>query len=134
MIRRLTIWIACMTVALLMMALALSGAAHAQAPAAPDPAGAWHGTLSTPAGDLRVGLDLTRDAAGALTGNLTSPDQTDEKIPVAKVTAAEGKLSFEVPSVLGRFAGTWNAATQAWDGTWSQGASLKLSLARGPVR
>jgi hypothetical protein len=42
MIRRLTVWVAAMTVAMLMMAMVLAGAAHAQEPPAgarPDQAG-----------------------------------------------------------------------------------------------
>ncbi|MBS0364041.1 MAG: alpha/beta hydrolase [Proteobacteria bacterium] len=136
MIRRLTIWIACMTVGFLMMAVVLAGAAHAQGAAqspAPDAAGAWHGAVATPAGDLRLGLNLTRDASGQLTGAITSPDQAPEPIPVANVTAADGRLAFDVPEIHGRYEATWNPTAQTWDGTWRQGAALKLVLAKGPV-
>ena len=48
-LRRLTIWIACLTVAMVMMALVLAGAARAQ-----EASGDWHGALSSPLGDLRI--------------------------------------------------------------------------------
>ncbi|HEY3949222.1 alpha/beta hydrolase family protein [Phenylobacterium sp.] len=132
MIRRVTIWVACMTIGILMMAVVLAGAAHAQG-AAPDPAGDWHGAVATPAGDLRLGLSLTRETSGQLTGAITSPDQTPDPIPVANVTAADGKLAFDVPEIRAHYDATWNAAAQAWEGTWNQGVQLKLSLAKGAV-
>jgi hypothetical protein len=116
----------------------LANAAHAQGSSAngtaPEAAGDWHGTLSTPAGDLRIGLSLNRDTSGALVGTMTSPDQTPQPIALANVVAADGKLSFEVPQIHARYAATWNAATQGWEGTLAQGLSLKLALARGPVQ
>ena len=140
MIRRLTIWIACMTVGVLMMAVVLAGAAHAQAAsqgasqgAAPDAAGDWHGAVATPAGDLRLGLSLTRETSGQLTGAIVSPDQSPDPIPVANVIAAGGKLAFDVPEIQAHYEATWNAAAQAWEGTWRQGMQLKLALAKGPV-
>jgi hypothetical protein len=133
MIRRLTVWVACMTVALVTMALALAGAAHAQGSAAPDAAGQWHGTLSTPVGDLHVGVTLARDASGKLTGTLLSADQDNAVIPIGTATAADGKLSLDIPAVGGGYEGKWDAGQQAWDGLWTQGQSFKLVLLKGPV-
>ena len=53
MVRRLTIWIASLTVALLMMAIVLAGAAHAQ-----DAAGSWHGAIHLPTGNQRLAVGL----------------------------------------------------------------------------
>lgn len=127
-LRRLTIWIACLTVAMVMMALVLAGAARAQ-----EASGDWHGALSSPLGDLRIGVTVERDPSGALSGHLTSPDQSPKPIPLANVLAADGKLSFDVPAIHGRYEGTWAADQQAWAGTWTQGPPLKLTLLKGPV-
>ena len=134
MIRRLTVWIACMTVALLTMALMLASAAHAQGAAPADAAGDWHGALMTPGGELRVGITLKRDASGQLTGTMVSPDQgADAVMAVGPVTLSQDKLAFDVPAIRGRYEANWNAETQAWTGTWIQGMRLPLTLAKGPV-
>lgn len=129
-IRRLTIWIASMTVAMLMMAVVLAGAAHA---ATPEPAGEWRGTLSAQGVQLRVGVSIQRASGGALSGVLTSPDQTPEPIALADIRQDGEALSFVVPEIGARYEAHWDAGQQAWVGTFVQGLTLPLVLSRGPV-
>lgn len=130
MIRRLTIWVASMTIALLMMALVLAGAAHA----APDPAGDWHGTLSVQGVELRLGLSLARGTDGSLAGAMTSPDQTPAPIPVAEVKLQGETLSFTVPEIRASYSATWDESRKAWSGTLSQsGMTIPLTLAQGAL-
>ncbi len=128
MARNVAVWLVALTMAGLMMAMALAGAARAQ-----DAVGAWHGTLTTPAGDLRIGVTVVRDAAGALSGTMVSPDQTQQPFPLGDVSADSGKLTFTVPLVRGRYEGTWDPNLQVWTGTWTQGPPLRLALLKGPV-
>jgi hypothetical protein len=130
MIRTLTNWIACLTVALLLMALVLGRAAHAQ-----EAAGAWHGVLSAQGMELRVGVELKAKPGGALEGVMLSPEQTPDPIPLDKVEAKDGVLTFGIASLGGSYEGRWDAAQSAWVGKWSQvGVSLPLTLQKGPVK
>ena len=104
----------------------------ASAACAQEAAGDWHGTLTTPAGNLRMVLRLKAGPAG-LTGEVLSPDQSAQAIPVADVSAKDGALSFTVPIVHGRFDGKWDAAHKAWVGQWAQGATLPLTLEAGDL-
>ena len=104
----------------------------ASAARAQEAAGDWHGTLATPGGSLRMVLRLKPSPAG-LTGEVLSPDQAAQAIPVADVTAKDGALSFAVPAVHGRFEGKWDAARKAWIGQWIQGAALPLTLEAGDL-
>jgi uncharacterized protein len=111
------------------MILALS----AQTAQAASPAGQWHGDLHpTPLITLRLALHLDQASSGAWSGVLESLDQGDRGAPVADVAATSDSLSFTVPVVHGRFEGRWDAATNAWSGTWSQGGrSMPLNLVAG---
>lgn len=106
----------------------LATAAHAQ-----EATGDWHGVLKVGPSELRLGLTVTTGPDGALAGQLTSPDQGDAAIALSEVRGQDGKLSFSAPPIHGRFEGAWDAAQQAWVGSWTQGVSLPLTLTRGPV-
>jgi len=123
-------WILSLAAAALVMGLALASAARAQ-----EAAGSWHGELVSPesGGSLRLGLEIVRAPDGTLSGVLTSPDQTDEKIPIEGVQVSGGELGFTSQAVMGRFRGTWDAARGAWAGQWMQaGQVLPLVLEKGP--
>ena len=115
------------TLAAIAALLLAASAARAQ-----EAAGDWHGTLTTPAGSLRMVLRLKPGPAG-LTGEVLSPDQSAQAIPVADVSAKDGALAFAVPAVHGRFEGKWDAARKAWIGQWFQGAALPLTLEAGDL-
>src|SRR5690606_19339097 len=77
-------------------------------------------------------VTIERAADGTLTGTFDSPDQNAFGIPLADVALADGKLIFAIPSISGRFEGTWDPAAQAWNGLFSQGgSSLPLVLTAG---
>jgi len=111
-------------------ALAL-GAPAAQAASA---VGQWHGDLHpAPVVTLRLALRLDRSASGAWSGVLESLDQGGRDLPLADVAANSDNLSFAVPVAHARFEGHWDAAANAWSGTWSQsGRGMPLSFVAGP--
>ena len=117
--------------ALLVLLLALL----VQAPAAraqDNWAGDWNGTLVTPRGALRLLLTVHRGPDGALTAELESIDQAPgEKIPVAPIAIAGGRMTFAIPLIHATYEGTWNAATQHFTGTFTQGMGMSLDFARG---
>jgi pimeloyl-ACP methyl ester carboxylesterase len=124
---KLTRWIVALALSGLMMALILAGAARAQ-----DAAGDWHGTLSVPTGDLRLALSI-KAAAGGFEGTATSVDQGGGGSPLADVKLDGQRLSFAIPAVKAHYEGQWDAGKQAWVGTFTQGASLPLTLEKGKV-
>lgn len=96
-------------------------------------AGSWHGAITTPIGQLTLVISIREAADGSRIGDMESIDQAaGEKIPLANVTSSAGRLAFSVPSIGATYEGDWNEAAQAWVGTFRQGATLPLSLQRGP--
>lgn len=118
-------WAAAWSVAGVLMA--------AQGASAQQATGAWHGTLVTPAGGLRLVVKLAPGAGGGLEGEMLSPDQAAKPVALGEVTAKDGQLSFAVPQIRGRFEGHWDAAKKAWVGEWKQGAALPLTLEAGDL-
>ena len=106
--------------------------------AAPENAqGSWNGQLDTPAGKLTLLVHLQANQDAGLSGDLESVDQAPgQKIPLAAVTAAAGKLAFEVPAIGASYTGNWQEAQHAWVGVFKQGMSLPLTLREGapPVK
>ena len=117
------------------LATATAGAAMviAAPAAAQEAAGYWAGTLELSADlKLRVGVQISRDDAGALAGTLDSPDQDAFNIPLAAIEAEGGTLKFTVPAIGASFEGNWDEARSFWTGTFQQGpAALPLSLVPG---
>jgi pimeloyl-ACP methyl ester carboxylesterase len=95
--------------------------------------GDWHGTLSTPRGQLRMLLTIRAGENGTLTAELESIDQAPgQKIPVPTVAVTGGRLTFAVPAFSLTYEGTWDAAGNRFSGTLHQSADLPLVLERGP--
>ncbi len=92
---------------------AFLGAAVAQAP---NVEGVYIGTL----GPLHLQLHLKAGAGGALEGTLDSLDQGAIGIPCANIRLEEKALSFDVPSVGGKWQGTVSDDGATLDGTFSQ--------------
>lgn len=108
------------------------GAVSAFAQAVPDPVGDWHGVLQTPRGPLTLVVTVTRNTDGSLKGELESPDQAPgQKIPANSVTFDNGQLAISVTPLSASFKGSWVAAEQAWNGTFTQGGDLPLKLVKG---
>lgn len=130
MVRRLTIWVAALTVAMLTMALVLASAAHAQDPinGGTKPmslSGDWTGVMQTPgAGPLRIMLRVS--AAGA---SIDVPDQGAFSVPVNELTQTGGAVSFGVPALHANWRGHLDAAG-ALVGVLTQGIEVPLSFSR----
>ncbi len=126
MVRKLTVWIASLTVAMLVMAVALAGAAHAQ-----EAIGDWHGVLGNSISELRLGLEITPKPGGGFQGSLTSPDQMPGALPLDSVTMENGRLIFSSERIHARYEGQWDPSRSAWVGRWTQGNSGLLVLTKG---
>jgi hypothetical protein len=76
-------------------ALLLSPAAllHAQTV---DPAGHYEGTVSSPAGEMTLEIDLSRTANGQLAGTLTVPAQKLRGFPLTNVAVKGKDVSFDI--------------------------------------
>jgi CubicO group peptidase (beta-lactamase class C family) len=110
-------------------AVAVSAPAFAQ-----DAAGDWRGTLVVSESlSLPIVVHLRRDDAGAWSGTMDSPAQSAAGIPLDGIVAAEGRLTFKVPLVSGEYSASWDEASRTWKGRWGQGgASLPLDLSAPP--
>ena len=93
----------------------------------------WTGPLAlTPVVTITIGLAIAPGDSGALVGTLDSPDQGSFDIPITDLHKDAERLAFAVPSLGGTYEARWNAANQAWDGTWLQsGQSWPLVLKAG---
>jgi pimeloyl-ACP methyl ester carboxylesterase len=99
---------------------------------APDIAGDWHGPVSIPQGDLTLVLHVSRGADAKLGATIESYDQNPGKpAEVTEISLAGTHLSWKVASLNATYEGDWDAAAQAWKGTFHQGADLPLSLVKG---
>lgn len=106
------------------------GAGDASAQTNGSAEGTWVGALDVGVMSLRVVVHVQQTADGAHTATIDSPDQGATGIPVADVTATDGTLILEVPSIGARYEGS--IAGDEIDGTWLQGGrSLPLTLQRG---
>lgn len=114
---------------LLLGGLNISAAALVQA--APDPVGPWYGLLETPRGGLTLVITIGRGTDGTLKADLESPDQNPGKIPATSIKVDGDHLIFAVAPLSVTYKGSWDAATQAWNGTFTQGGDLPLKLKKG---
>jgi CubicO group peptidase (beta-lactamase class C family) len=88
------------------------------------------GDYSGMLGPLHLKLHLKTGASGALDGTLDSVDQGAMALPCANVQIAEKTLSFDVPSVGGKWHGTISDDGTTLTGSWSQGAEMLLVFRR----
>lgn len=104
------------------------------APPAASPEGSWAGVLQQAELRLRLGVNITRDAAGRLAGTLDSVDQGARGIPLDGVHFERGTLRFELKQLGCRYEGTLDAAGHTLSGKWLQaGHSFSLVLAKMPT-
>ena len=99
------------------------GAAVAQTPKL---GGDYSGML----GPLHIKLHLKVGASGATEGTLDSVDQAAMGLPCANFRLEEKALSFDVPSVGGKWHGTVSDDGAMLNGSWSQGAEMPLVFRR----
>ncbi|WP_395612886.1 hypothetical protein [Allosphingosinicella sp.] len=109
-------------ISILMLLVAMLVAAPA---AAQDNwAGDWHGTLTTPRGQLRLVLTLRQAQGGALTAELESIDQAPgQKIPVPTVALASGRLTFAIPAFGLTYEGVLDPTGNRFNGTVHQSST-----------
>ena len=95
--------------------------------------GDWHGTMTTPQGNLSIAVRISYKD-GALAGDMESIDQAPgELIPITITKADDKTLEFTVPSVAARYAGIWDERAGGWAGTWMQSNyKFPLVLRSGP--
>lgn len=99
---------------------------------APDAAGAWHGTIAAPTGDITMGLYIARGEDGALSGEIENYDQNPgDKAVFSEIAVADGRLTFRVARVNATYEGTWDEAAQKWKGTLTQGQAMPLDWSKG---
>jgi pimeloyl-ACP methyl ester carboxylesterase len=94
--------------------------------------GHWEGRLALPNGmSLRVLLDVTRGADGALAATADSPDQGARGLHVDSIRLDKDQVDFTL-AIGAAYQGTLNAAGDTLTGQWKQrGASLPLEFHRG---
>jgi uncharacterized protein len=92
--------------------------------------GTWQGTLAAGAAKLRLGLHVSKTAAGDYTSSLDSIDQGAMGIPVAVTKFSGGALHIELPNLHATFDGMLSNDGQEIEGTFTQGASLPLTFKR----
>ena len=94
----------------------------------PNLGGDYSGML----GALHLKLHLKLSANGAAQGTLDSLDQGAMGLPCANFHVEEKALSFDVPSVGGKWHGTISEDGATLNGSWSQGAEMPLVFRREP--
>jgi D-alanyl-D-alanine-carboxypeptidase/D-alanyl-D-alanine-endopeptidase len=92
--------------------------------------GIWLGALQVGAQSLRIQIVLTSDAQGQEHCTLDSIDQGAFNIDCANVVYTNRQLNLDVPAVKGHWAGELSADQNTLTGTWAQGTSVALNLAR----
>lgn len=91
--------------------------------------GKWTGNLKLPSMSLRVVFKISKIDKNSYTAILNSPDQTDQDIPVDKVTVQGDKISLSIKLIGGSYKGKMSGSNI--EGTWSQnGSSLPLSFSK----
>jgi len=113
--------------AFLVMSLLAASVVSAQPPAVPV-AGSWEGTLDAMGTRLRIGVDITRQPDGTLTGTMNSPDQGAYGLPLTDISFTDRVLKFMLKVASGTFEGTLNDAGSEIAGTWQQVGALPLTL------
>ncbi|MBZ5576607.1 MAG: hypothetical protein LAP40_08630 [Acidobacteriia bacterium] len=98
---------------------------------AQDIVGDWHGTIKTPATDLRIALHITKGDNGGLKATMDSVDQGANGLVASSVKIENGKLTFDVDVVNGSYEGTVSKDGSSIAGAWSQGQAMPLEFQRG---
>ena len=106
------------------LTLALADPAAAQT----NLAGTWRGRLQVADKSITIHFVIKAEPGGKYSAVVTSPDEGAIKnAPAKSVTFADNKLTLDVPSLSGGYAGTLRNGVL--EGEWSQeGAKLPLSL------
>ncbi len=96
--------------------------------------GDWLGSLTAKTGTVFHLAFRIKSGAAGLTGTMEAIDQGLSDVPLAKVEAADGHLSFDAASIDAHFAGAWDEAAKGYVGEWRRGGvALPLTLVHGPA-
>jgi pimeloyl-ACP methyl ester carboxylesterase len=107
----------------------VAGLAQQPAPTGNPFVGTWQGPLEVSGMRLRLAFTISRDSAGALRGSLVSIDQGNQAIP-ATFTIRGDSLIAAIPAIGASYAGVLNAARDSLRGSFTQGMTVPLNLAR----
>src|SRR5258708_21879478 len=92
--------------------------------------GNWQGTLEAGPVKLRLGLHVTRNAAGKYTSTFDSIDQGSRGLPV-KLTEVDGKeLYLELPNLSATFEGVLSEDGRLISGVLTHGVPLPFTFMR----
>ncbi len=97
------------------------------------PAGHWEGSIKTPAGELRLLVDLDRDASGTWIGDIDIPDQMVKDLFLRNITVTGDAVTFALPAGPGDpvFKGKLSPDGSTISGELSQGGgTVPFSLKR----
>ncbi len=103
------------------------------AQSAPNPAGAWSGTIRVPGLELRIQVELK--SGSSWTGSISIPQQGLKDFPLSEVVVKDSDLTFRMAGIPGdpRFKGRLGADGQI-QGDFSQGGqTFPFILARGAM-
>ncbi|MCB1076310.1 MAG: alpha/beta fold hydrolase [Verrucomicrobiae bacterium] len=96
--------------------------------------GLWTGVLSVGAQELPVEFQFTALPGGQFAGNLKSPTQSPQPIPLTLVTFRNRELSASAGMIGGQFKGKVASSGRTIRGDWTQGGvTLPLELSYNPA-
>jgi len=105
---------------------------------AQDLSGDWQGPLTTPMGELRLVLHVTKQADGTYKGTMDSPDQATMGAPLDAITLDGSKVHFTLNVAKGVFDGSLKSngsITGNWmQGTGAQKMPLTLNKTTAPLK
>jgi len=110
--------------------IALAGASFSLAFAQQNIVGTWQGSLKGPQQELRTVIKISMTDAEKLTAVFYSIDQRAAPIPVNTITRNGSTLKMGITALNGTYEGRISADGNTIEGTWTQGASMPLTLTR----
>jgi len=121
-----------MTKMLFRIALAILsvGASFSPALAQQNIVGTWQGSLKGPQQELRTVIKISMTDAEKLSAVFYSIDQRSPAIPVNTITRNGSTLKMGITALNGTYEGRISADGNTIEGTWTQGASMPLTLTR----
>lgn len=91
----------------------------------------WVGALDTGAATLRLELHVTRTQDDELQAELVSLDQGNVRLPINRISFADGVLAFSIDQIGASYQGTLDETGAVAEGTWTQsGVQLPLTLTK----
>ena len=112
------------------LAVLSAGASFSLAFAQQNIVGTWQGSLKGPQQELRTVIKISMTDAEKLTAVFYSIDQGSPAIPVNTITRNGSTLKMGITALNGTYEGRISADGNTIEGTWTQGASMPLTLTR----